>query len=78
MAVPISLFSFGLGAVAGTILGGRLADWSVLRSLVTSSVAMGVSLALFTVAARHTVPALGTVCVISAVGAVLVVNLQLR
>jgi len=60
------------------MLGGRLADWSVLRSLVASSVAMGVSLALFTVASSYTVPALGTVFVISAVGAVLVVNLQLR
>ena len=76
--VPIFLFSFGLGAVAGTMLGGRLADWSVLHSLVASSLAMGLSLAVFTVAASHTVPALVMVFVISGVGAVLVVNLQLR
>ena len=77
-AVPLFLLSFGLGAFGGTMLGGRLADWSVLRSLVVSSVAMGLALALFTVTASSFVPGLVTVFVISAVGAVLVVNLQLR
>ena len=43
-AVPVFLLVFGLGAFAGTLLGGRLADWSVLRSLVASSVGMGLAL----------------------------------
>jgi MFS transporter, DHA1 family, inner membrane transport protein len=77
-AVPLFLLAFGVGAVAGTMLGGRLADWSVLRSLVASSVAMGLSLALFTVTAHHALAGIVTAFVISAVGAVLVVNLQLR
>lgn len=77
-AVPLFLLSFGLGAVGGTMLGGRLADWSVLRSLVASSVAMGLALALFTATSSWFLPALVTAFVISAVGAVLVVNLQLR
>ncbi len=77
-AVPVFLLFFGLGSVAGTMLGGRLADWSVLRSLVLSSVAMGSSLALFTVTAHSFVAGLATMAVISAVGGVLVVNLQLR
>ncbi len=77
-AVPVFLLFFGLGSVAGTMLGGRLADWSVLRSLVLSSVAMGSALALFTVTAHSFVAGLATMFAISAVGGVLVVNLQLR
>ncbi|MGN6578243.1 MAG: MFS transporter [Nocardioides sp.] len=77
-AVPVFLLFFGLGSVAGTMLGGRLADWSVLRSLVISSVAMGSALALFTVTAHAFVAGLVTIFAISAVGGVLVVNLQLR
>ncbi len=77
-AVPVFLFAFGLGAIAGTMLGGRMADWSVLRSLVASSIAMGLALAAFTVGSAYAVPAFLLVFVISAVGAVLVVNLQLR
>lgn len=77
-AVPLFLLAFGLGAVVGTMLGGRLADWSVLRSLVVSSVVMGATLALFTVAAGSFVAGLVTLFVISAAGGVLVVNLQLR
>ena len=30
---PVFLLAFGLGMVAGTWLAGRLADWSVMRSL---------------------------------------------
>jgi DHA1 family inner membrane transport protein len=77
-AVPVFLLFFGLGSVTGTMLGGRLADWSVLRSLVISSVAMGSALALFTVTAHAFVPGLVTMFAIAAVGGVLVVNLQLR
>jgi DHA1 family inner membrane transport protein len=77
-AIPVFLLSFGLGAFAGTMLGGRLADWSVLRSLVLSSVAMGSTLALFTLTAQDYLAGVVTIFVVSAVGGVLVVNLQLR
>lgn len=77
-AVPVFLLFFGLGSFAGTMLGGRLADWSVLRSLVISSVAMGSTLALFTFTAHDYLAGVVTIFVISAVGGVLVVNLQLR
>lgn len=76
--VPWFLFSYGLGAVAGTMLGGRLADWSVLRTLVGSSVALGLSLAVFTVAAPIPAPALVMVFLVSAFGGAMAVNLQLR
>jgi DHA1 family inner membrane transport protein len=77
-AVPVFLLAFGLGAFAGTMLGGRMADWSVLRSLVLSSVAMGSTLALFTFTAQDYLAGVLTIFVVSAVGGVLVVNLQLR
>ena len=77
-AVPVFLLAFGLGAFAGTMLGGRMADWSVLRSLVLSSVAMGSTLALFTFTAQDYLAGVVTIFVVSAVGGVLVVNLQLR
>jgi MFS transporter, DHA1 family, inner membrane transport protein len=76
--VPLFLLAFGVGGVLGTVVGGRLADWSILRSLVVSSVAMGLALALFTVTAHAAVAALLTVLLIAAVGSVLVVNLQMR
>ena len=77
-AIPLFLLAFGLGGVLGTMLGGVLADWSILRSLIASSVAMGLSLALFTVTAKAVVPGLLTVFAIATVGSVLVVNLQMR
>ncbi len=77
-AIPLFLLAFGVGGTVGTFLGGALADWSVLRSLVVSSVAMGATLTLFTVTAQYPVAAVLTVFVVAAVGSVLVVNLQLR
>jgi DHA1 family inner membrane transport protein len=77
-AVPVFLLAFGVGGVLGTVVGGHLADWSILRSLVASSVAMGLTLALFTITATQAVAAVLTVLVVAAVGSVLVVNLQMR
>ncbi len=76
--VPLYLLAFGIGATLGTMLGGRLADWSVFRSLLASSVAMGLMLALFTWTAQFLLPGLLTAFAISAAASVLVVNLQLR
>ncbi|HET6625609.1 MAG TPA: MFS transporter [Nocardioidaceae bacterium] len=76
--VPLFLLAFGVGGVVGTVLGGHLADWSILRSLVASSVAMGLALALFTVTAYSPFAAVLTVFLIATVGSVLVVNLQMR
>ena len=49
-AVPVFLLAFGLGMVAGTWLAGVLADWSILRSLLLSSIGIGVVLLVFAVA----------------------------
>lgn len=77
-AVPVFLLALGLGMVAGTWLAGPLADWSVLRSLLASSIGIGVVLLLFAALAPYGWWALLPAFAITTVGSVLVVNLQLR
>lgn len=77
-AVPVFLLAFGIGGVLGSLVGGWLADWSVLRGLVLALVGMGVLLALFTVTAQWRTPAILTVLLVSALASALVVVLQLR
>lgn len=77
-AVPVFLLVFGLGMVAGTWLAGELADWSIMKSLLGSSVGMGVLLVLFFFAAPHGWLLLPVAFGITTLGSVLVVNLQLR
>ena len=77
-AVPIFLLAFGLGMVAGTWLAGELADWSVFGSLLGSALGSGISMLLFWLAAPHGWWTLPVVFLITALGSVLVVNLQLR
>ncbi|HEU4811399.1 MAG TPA: MFS transporter [Nocardioides sp.] len=77
-AVPVFLFVFGLGMVAGTWVAGELADWSIFRSLLGSSIGLGAVLLVFWAAAPHGWWALPVVFLITVVGSVLVVNLQLR
>jgi DHA1 family inner membrane transport protein len=76
--VPLYLLAFGIGMVVGTPLGGRLADWSIFRSLLLSSVAMALTLALFTWTAQYFVAGLLTAFTLSTVSSVLVTNLQMR
>jgi DHA1 family inner membrane transport protein len=77
-AVPVFLFVFGCGMVAGTWVAGELADWSIFRSLLGSSLAMGAMLLLFALVTPYGWWALPVMFLISVVSSVLVVNLQLR
>ena len=77
-SVPLFLLSFGLGMVAGTCLAGIMADWSIFRSLIIGGVGMAATLLAFWVAAPHGWAALPVVFLITVLGSVLVVNLQLR
>ncbi|MCW2748015.1 MAG: transporter, partial [Nocardioidaceae bacterium] len=77
-AIPWFLFAFGLGGLAGTAIGGRLADFSVIKSLVGGFLAMAVLLALFVVGASYAVSALFLVFAISAAGSLVAVCLQMR
>ena len=75
---PICRQHFGLGMVAGTWLAGELADWSVFRSLLGAGIGSGLIMLVFWVAAPHGWWALPVVFSITALGSVLVINLQLR
>ena len=77
-AVPVFLLAFGLGMVAGTWLAGELADWSVFRSLLGSALGLAVVLLAFSWLAPYGWWLLPVGFLITVLGSVLVVNLQLR
>ncbi len=77
-AVPVFLLAFGVGMVAGTWLAGELADWSVFKSLIGSALGMAVVLLLFSAVAPWGWVLLPVGFLITLLGSVLVVNLQLR
>jgi MFS transporter, DHA1 family, inner membrane transport protein len=76
--VPLFLLAFGLGMTFGTWLGGELADWSVFRSLIWSSIAAAVVMVAFWAVAPHGWWLLPVVFLTTAIGSVTVTNLQLR
>ncbi len=76
--VPVFLFVFGLGAIVGTWTGGRMADWSILRSLVLNGAVMAVLLLVFTVTSQWVIPALVTLFAVSAVSGAWVIGMQMR
>ncbi|MEO7979477.1 MAG: MFS transporter [Sporichthyaceae bacterium] len=63
--VPIALALFGVGMTLGTMVGGRLADWSVLKTLVLAPSATLLVQLLFTVTAHAAVPAALTLLVLA-------------
>jgi DHA1 family inner membrane transport protein len=77
-AVPVFLLAFGLGMVAGTWVAGALAEWSVFRSLLGSSLAMAALLLLYAALAPAGWWALIPAFLVAVSSSVLVVNLQLR
>ncbi len=77
-AVPVFLLVFGLGMVVGTWAAGVLADWSVYRSLLLGSAGMGLALLAYYALAPTGWGLLPMAFTITALGSVLVVNLQLR
>lgn len=77
-AVPVFLLALGLGMVAGTWVAGVLADWSIFRSLLGSSIGLGVVLLVFAALAPYGWVAIVPAFLVTVVGSVLVVNLQLR
>ncbi|NNG19501.1 MFS transporter [Naumannella sp. ID2617S] len=76
--VPLFLLVFGIGMFIGTGLGGRLADWSVARTIVIGLISNGILLAVFTQTAAHPIAAVVTVFGISVSASLFVVGLQLR
>lgn len=76
--IPLGLMAFGLGMVIGNLVGGRMADVSVIRGLYASIVALGLVLALFVAAAHHPWSALLGLFLIGATGASIGPALQTR
>ncbi|MGW4480891.1 MFS transporter [Rhodococcus triatomae] len=76
--IPVALMLYGLGMVVGNVLGGHLADRALLRSLAAAMIFLAVLLAVFAVAARTPVVALGLVFLIGLAGASMVPALQTR
>lgn len=75
---PIFLFAFGLGMVFGTWLAGRLADWSVFRSLIGAAAAQTLLLLGVWLLAPTGWGLLPIFFGMTCASSVFVVNLQLR
>lgn len=76
--VPVFLLVYGGFSVVGTWLGGRLGDWSVLRTLAIMGAVSAASLLTFWQTSRWTVPALVTLAFVAIAGSAWVIALQLR
>lgn len=77
-AVPIALALFGVGMTIGTEIGGRLADWSVVRTIFLGMGTTGLVLLLFTLTAHNAWTAGATVLLIGASGSLCLPALQTR
>jgi MFS transporter, DHA1 family, inner membrane transport protein len=76
--IPVALMVFGLGMVVGNLVGGRLADQSVIRALYLSLGALGVVLAVFVLASHNPWTALLVLFGIGASGSAVAPALQTR
>lgn len=76
--VPWFVLALGLGMVGGTWLGGELARWSVLRSLVLGAGSLALLLVLLWLVAPTGWLLWPAALLMSASASVVVVNLQLR
>ncbi|MBS43293.1 MAG: MFS transporter [Nocardioides sp.] len=77
-AVPVFLLVFGVGMVVGTWVAGRMADWSVQKSLEVGTAGLIVALLAYWALAGAGWWLLPVTFFVTALGSVLVVNLQLR
>jgi MFS transporter, DHA1 family, inner membrane transport protein len=62
-AVTLVLLVFGLGLTVGSALGGKLADWRLLPSLIGFLMALALVLTVFTLTMRTPLPAVITIFV---------------
>jgi MFS transporter, DHA1 family, inner membrane transport protein len=77
-AVPLVLLAFGIGGVAGTWLGGRLADRALFRALVAVTSGTGLVLALVPLLARTPLSVVIGVGLLSLTASSMAVLLQMR
>jgi DHA1 family inner membrane transport protein len=74
----MALMVFGAGMVVGNLVGGRLADQSVIRALYLSMGALGIILAVFVLASHNPWTALLVLFGIGAAGSAVAPALQTR
>ncbi|MDE1569401.1 MFS transporter [Aquabacter sp. P-9] len=77
-AITGALLLFGVGLTAGNMLGGRLADWKLMPSLIGTILVLLVVLLAFVPGARAPVPALALLLIWGVLAFALVPLLQLR
>lgn len=77
-AITGALLLFGVGLTAGNMLGGRLADWRLMPSLLATLVVLIAVLLVFVPASGAMVPALATLGIWGVLAFALVPLLQLR
>ncbi len=76
--VPVGLVAIGLGMVVGNILGGRLADISVKRTLIAGLVLTAVTSAIVAAMSPWTIALVGALFVFGALSQTAVPAIQLR
>jgi DHA1 family inner membrane transport protein len=76
--VPLGLMMFGIGMVVGNLVGGKIADISVVKALYASLVSLGAMLALFVWAVHNPWTALLGLFLIGASGSAIGPALQTR
>ncbi len=74
----IVLMIFGIGMTLGNVVGGRLADRNVVRTIYIGLGGVLVILVAFTVAAHHAIPAVACVFGLGMMGSVAIPALQTR
>ncbi|WP_374310027.1 MFS transporter [Dongia sp.] len=77
-SVTYVLVVFGLGLTFGNLVGGRLADWKLMPSLIALFLGIALLLALFTVTAANPVTAIATLIVWGIAGFAVVAPLQMH
>lgn len=76
--VPVIMLVLGLGGLVGTPIAGRMADWSILRTIGIGLATLAGNLALFTWTSQWLVPAALSILACSICAGMLVVGLQMR
>jgi DHA1 family inner membrane transport protein len=76
--LPVVVALYGVGMVAGNVVGGRLADRSVMGSIYWITAAVALTLAAFALAIHYQPTALLFVFLVGAAGSMLVPALQAR
>jgi MFS transporter, DHA1 family, inner membrane transport protein len=77
-AVPIVLIVFGVGMTVGNLAGGRLADWSVRRSMYLFFAILAAALMLLAFTAQHPAGLFAGVFLVGASSAALSPTIQAR